>query len=237
MHERVVAIIQARMSSYRLPRKVALDIHGKCLLERVIGQARRARTVNQVVVATSSSPDDEIVERICRRLGVDCYRGSLSDVRSRFVTVGREREAAIIVRVTADNPLTEPTFIDALVRALQENPSLAYAMMAKERVPDGSQAEAFRLQALIDTLAWDEADYSREHVTPALRAGKDVCTVEPPPELELGDYFVGVDTFEDYLHLNRLFARYGDEADLLQKLIRDVRVGRENGRSPSVQSA
>jgi spore coat polysaccharide biosynthesis protein SpsF (cytidylyltransferase family) len=238
MHERAVAIIQARMSSHRLPRKVALDIHGKCLLERVIGQARRSRAVDEVVVATSSSPDDEIVERICRRLGVDCYRGSLSDVRSRFVAVGRERNATIVVRVTADNPLTEPTFIDALVLALKENPGFAYAMMAKERVPDGSQAEAFRLQALIDTLAWDEADYSREHVTPALRAGTDVCTVEPPPELELGDYFVGVDTFEDYLHLNRLFARYGDEADLLQKLIRDVRGGRENGgRRPSVQSA
>jgi spore coat polysaccharide biosynthesis protein SpsF len=220
---RVVAIIQARMSSNRLPRKVALDIHGKCLLERVIGQVRRAGKVDDIVVATSTSPDDEIVERICGRLSVDCHRGSLSDVRSRYVAVGRERNAEIVVRVTADNPLTEPTFIDAIVEALEEDPAMAYAMMAKDRIPDGSQAEAFRMQALLDTLTWDDADYSREHVTPALRGGPAVRVVEPPPELDLGDYFVGIDTFDHYLHINRLFGHYGEEADLLKRLIADVR--------------
>lgn len=229
---KVVAIIQARMSSSRLPQKVALDIHGKCLLERVVGQVRRARTVDELVVATSTATDDEIVAMICARLSVDCHRGSLSDVRSRFVSVGQEWGAAIIVRVTADNPLTEPEFIDALVGALEREPSIGYAMMAKERTPDGSQAEAFRTQALLDTLSWDDAEYSREHVTPALRGGKSVRVVEPAPELELGDYFVGIDTFENYLHINRLFARYGDEPDLLKRLIADVRRERDgSGRA------
>ena len=229
---KVVAIVQARMSSSRLPRKVALDIHGKCLLERVVGQVRRAKTVDEVVVATSTAPDDEIVERICRRLGVDCHRGSLHDVRSRFVAAGRERHAAIVVRVTADNPLTEPAYIDAIVEALEGDPAMDYAAMDKSRIPDGSGAEAFRMQALVDTLSWDEADYSREHVTPALRGGKAVREVEPSPELDLGDYFVGIDTFENYLHVNRLFAHYGDDPDLLRKLIADVRRERaEAGRT------
>ena len=146
--EKAIAIIQARMTSNRLPRKVALDIHGKCLLERVIGQVRRARTVNEIVVATSTSADDEIVELVCRRLSVDFFRGALTDVRSRFVAVGRERKAAIVVRVTADNPLTEPVFIDALVETLRRDPAVHYCTMVKERIPDGSQAEAFRLAAL-----------------------------------------------------------------------------------------
>lgn len=220
---KIVAIIQARLSSSRLPRKVALDIHGKCLLERVIGQVRRARTVDEIVVATSTSPDDEVVERICHRLSVDCYRGSPSDVRSRFVAVGRERGAEIVVRVTADNPLTEPAFIDAIVEALEEDPTMAYAMMAKDRIPDGSQAEAFRMQALLDTLTGDDTDYSREHVTPALRSGNAVRMVEPAPEFDLGDYFVGIDTFDHYLNINRLFGHYGEDADLLKRLIADVR--------------
>ena len=230
--EKAVAIIQARMSSNRLPGKVALDIHGKCLLERVIGQVRRARTVDEIVVATSTSAEDEIVERICRRLSVDCYRGSLSDVRSRFVVVGRERGAAIVVRATADNPLTEPAFIDAIVGALQNDPTMDYAMMAEDRIPDGSQAEAFRMQALLDTLTWDDADYSREHVTPALRRGRAVRVVEPAAEFDLGDYFVGIDTFDHYLHINRLFDHYGEGADLLKGLIADVRRERaEAGRT------
>jgi len=237
-NEKVVAIIQARMSSNRLPRKVALDIHGTCLLERVIGQVRRAQSPDEIVVATSSAPDDEIVERICRRVGVDCHRGSLSDVRSRFVAVGRERGAAIVVRVTADNPLTEPVFIDAIVRALEEDPEAGYAMMATERIPNGSGAEAFRLEALLETLSWDDAEYSREHVTPALRAGGSVRVVEPPADLDLGDYFVGIDTFDDYIHVNRLFARYGEGPDLLKKLIADLRRERAGaGRSAAGQRA
>jgi spore coat polysaccharide biosynthesis protein SpsF (cytidylyltransferase family) len=232
-HEKVVAVIQARMSSNRLPRKVALDIHGTCLLERVIDQVRRASSVDEIVVATSISPDDEVIERICRRVSTDCHRGSLSDVRSRYVDVGRARGAAIVVRVTADNPLTEPAFIDALVRALEADPAARYAMMAKDRIPDGSGAEAFRLEALLETLGWDDAEYSREHVTPALRAGDAVRVVAPAAELDLGDYFVGVDTFDDYLHVNRLFARYGGEPDLLRKLIADVRRERAGGQRPA----
>ncbi len=228
---KVVAIIQARMSSTRLPRKVALDIHGKCLLERVVDQVRRARSVDDIVVATSTAPDDEIVEQICRRLSVDCHRGSLSDVRSRFVAVGKARGAAIVVRVTADNPLTEPVFIDAIVRALQEDPAIDYAAMDRSRIPDGSGAEAFRLAALLETLSWDDAPYSREHVTPALRGGKAAKEVAPPAELDLGDYFVGIDSFENYLHVNRLFAHYGDRGDLLHRLVADVRRERvEAGR-------
>lgn len=236
--EKVVSIIQARMNSNRLPRKVALDIHGMCLLERVIGQVRRARTVDEIVVATSTSADDEIVELICRRLSVDCFRGSLADVRSRFVAVGRKRKAAIVVRVTADNPLTEPVFIDALVETIRRDPAVHYCTMAKERIPDGSQAEAFLLAALIDTLAWDDADYSREHVTPALRSGEAARAVEPPPDFELSDYFVGIDTFEDYLHINRLFSRYGGGDDLLKRLIADVRRERARaGQEPASKRA
>lgn len=225
--ERAVAIIQARMSSSRLPRKAALDIHGKCLLERVVDQVRRARSVDDVVVATSKAADDEIVELICRRIDVDCFRGSLADVRSRFVAVGSARGAGIVVRVTADNPLTEPVFIDALVDALRRDPARPYAIMRMDLVPNGSQAEAFRLAALVETLAWDESDDSREHVTPALRRAASALHVEPPPELQLSDCFVGVDTFEDYLNVTRLFARYGGGSDVLRRLIADLRRERQ----------
>jgi spore coat polysaccharide biosynthesis protein SpsF len=235
--EKVVGIIQARMSSQRLPRKVALDVYGRSLLERVVTQARRARLVDEVVVATSSSADDEIVAGICERLAVPCHRGSLADVRSRFVAVGRERGAGIVVRVTADNPLTEPAYIDLLVAALRESPEARYATMARERIPDGSGSEAFRLEALLDTLGWDDAEASREHVTPGLKSGPHVLVVPPPPELELGGYFVGVDTFDDYRHVNRLFARYGDDPDLLRRLITDVRKERSTALASGAPGA
>jgi spore coat polysaccharide biosynthesis protein SpsF len=235
-NDRTVAIIQARMSSSRLPRKVVLDIHGKCLLERVIGQVRRASRVDEIIVATSTVADDDIVAGIAARLTIPCFRGSLTDVRSRFVAVAEQFNATIVVRVTADNPLTEPTYIDALVDALHDNAGADYAMMAKERIPDGSGAEAYRAKALQATLTSDESDYSREHVTPALRAGAAVVLVAPSADLELGECFVGIDTFDDYLHINRLFAHYGDRADLLQQLIADVRRERAGGARAPVRA-
>jgi spore coat polysaccharide biosynthesis protein SpsF (cytidylyltransferase family) len=105
--------------------------------------------------------------------------------------------------------------------------------MDPHRIPDGSGAEAFRLQALIDTLTWDDGDYSREHVTPALRNAKTVRVITPAPEFDLGDYFVGIDTFDDYLHVNRLFAQYGEGSDLLQRLTADVRRQRNEAGSRS----
>jgi spore coat polysaccharide biosynthesis protein SpsF len=234
---RVVAVVQARMSSSRLPRKVALDIHGRCLLERVIDQVRRARTVDEIVVATSTADEDEIVEGICGRLSVSCFRGSLTDVRSRFVAVGQARNAAIVVRVTADNPLTEPTFVDAIVQGLVGNPVADYAAMDASRIPEGAGAEGFRLRALLDTLAWDESDHSREHVTPALRASSAGLVLAPDSALELADYRVSVDTFDDYVRINRLFAHYGDCADLLQRAIADVHREREAGLTSKARGA
>jgi hypothetical protein len=75
-------------------------------------------------------------------------------------------------------------------------------------------------------------------VTPALRGGDAVRVLAPAPELDLGDYFVGIDTFEHYMHINRLFAQYGDGADLLQKLIADIRRQRdEAGRTSKAGAA
>src|SRR6185369_9553805 len=79
---KVLAVIQARMSSQRLPGKIVRDVYGKCLLERVVIQTRRMRQADAVVVATSANAEDDVTELVCERLGVECFRGSLDDVRS-----------------------------------------------------------------------------------------------------------------------------------------------------------
>ena len=223
---RIVAIIQARMSSHRLPRKVALDIHGACLLERVVRQVREAQAVDEIVVATSVSPEDEVVQLICQRLGTICFRGPLDDVRGRMIAAATEKRATHVIRVTADNPLTEPTFIDAIAARLRDDPEADYVAMRRDSIPDGSGAEGFRLQALIDTLTWDDSDYSREHVTPALRRGVNTVELAPPDEFAISGCFVGVDTLDHYLEINRIFARYGGGERILQRLIADLRGGK-----------
>ncbi len=102
---KTLAIVQARMSSSRLPGKVLLDIAGQPMLLRVLARARRAQTLDGVLVATTTDPSDDPVERMCTEQGFPCHRGSLQDVLDRYYGAARQFEADVIVRLTGDCPV------------------------------------------------------------------------------------------------------------------------------------
>ena len=114
---RVVGIIQARMSSNRLPGKVLLDIAGEPMLMRVYTRARRAKRLDEVVIATSVDVEDVPIVRLCEEMGIPYSRGSAVDVLNRFKNAAREHGAEIVVRLTADCPLIDPDLIDQTVDA------------------------------------------------------------------------------------------------------------------------
>lgn len=113
----IVAIVQARMSSSRLPGKVLLEIAGKPMLQRVIERTRQARTIERLVVATTDEPADDPIVEFCQANGVDYYRGSLHDVLDRYYQTARRFGAQVIVRITADCPLIDPALVDLTVEA------------------------------------------------------------------------------------------------------------------------
>jgi spore coat polysaccharide biosynthesis protein SpsF len=112
-----VAIIQARMASSRLPGKVLLDIAGEPMLAHVVARARLARSLDQVVVATTTEPDDEPIQALCEERGLMCYRGSQYDVLDRYYQAALQSQAEVVVRITADCPLIDPDVIDRTVNA------------------------------------------------------------------------------------------------------------------------
>src|SRR5258708_29196433 len=105
---RRVAIIQARMTSNRLPGKVLMDLGGKPLLVRQIERVARAKNIDEVVVATTTNRADDDVVRVAGRAGARWYRGSERDVLSRFDGASREARADVVVRLTADCPILDP---------------------------------------------------------------------------------------------------------------------------------
>ena len=112
---RIIAIIQARQASSRLPGKVLLDIAGLPMLGHVIRRTQRARTVSQVLVATSDDPTDDPIAEYCRQAGVLCTRGSQYDVLDRYYQAALQAEAQVVVRITGDCPLIDPGLIDRTV--------------------------------------------------------------------------------------------------------------------------
>ncbi len=165
---RTVCIIQARLSSRRLPAKVLADIGGKPMLERVLDRVAQAQTLDKVVVATSTDPSDDRLADHCRRSGIPHHRGPLHDVLGRFVTAARHERADVVVRITADCPLIDPILIDAVV-ALRARRGTDYASnVMSRRFPRGLDIEAFTAAALFRADREAREPHQREHVTPFL---------------------------------------------------------------------
>jgi len=161
---RVIAIIQARMGSTRLPGKVLAELGGATMLAQVVRRLREARRIDDLVVATSTGADDDAVVREAGRLGAGVHRGPADDVLARFVGAARSYRAEAIVRVTADCPLLDAGVVDQVIGALVDG--VDYASNTHERsYPRGLDAEALHRDTLerIGRLATSPA--AREHVT------------------------------------------------------------------------
>lgn len=163
-----LAILQARMTSSRLPGKVLAPVLGEPMIFRQIERLRRAQRIDQLVVATSVDPSDDPLAQACEARGVAVFRGSLDDVLDRFAgALERFPDAATVIRVTADCPLADWTVVDAVISHLDETGAdYASNTPAERTYPHGLDVEVMRRAALMD--AWrDGADpYEREHVTP-----------------------------------------------------------------------
>jgi spore coat polysaccharide biosynthesis protein SpsF len=161
----IVAILQARMSSSRLPGKVLKPILGRPMLEFQIERLRRVHRFDRLVVATSTDATDDPISDFCQGLAVDCFRGSLDDVLDRYYRAAIAFHASHVVRLTGDCPLADPALIDRLI-ATHIDGDFDYTSTALEPTyPHGLDAEIMTFAAL--ERAWAEAELpsEREHVT------------------------------------------------------------------------
>ena len=164
--DHVVAVIQARYGSHRLPGKVLADIGGTPLLAHVIERVRAASTIDAIVVATTEGPEDDAVAAFAERSGVGVHRGSTADVLDRMYRAAVAAGATIVVRITADDPFKDPAVIDRVVEELRSSRELDYSSNTLEpSFPEGVDVECLRISAL--EAAWRRATLpsDREHVT------------------------------------------------------------------------
>lgn len=170
---KTVCVIQARMGSTRLPGKVLMDLGGRPVLAHVVDRAKHARTVDQVVVATSRRGDDDLVAALASALGVATVRGPEDDVLTRYCVAAEEHRADIVVRITADCPLVDARLIDRVVWRLRVDQADYASNVMPPTYPDGYDVEALTRSCLnrLDVQATNVRH--REHVTLRLREGPD----------------------------------------------------------------
>jgi spore coat polysaccharide biosynthesis protein SpsF len=203
----VLAILQARMSSTRLPGKVLRPILGEPMLGRQIERLRRARRLARIVVATSRRADDDAIDAYCRSLGVDCFRGDLDDVLGRFLgALQAFGPVETFVRLTADCPLADPDLIDQVIASHFETGADYSSVSLNWTFPKGLDVEVCQTAALrrADRAA---VGADREHVTAYIyRPG-----AEPPFRINAVDrhpplrYRWTVDTPEDFAFVTAVY--------------------------------
>lgn len=216
--ERIVAILQARMSSSRLPGKVLKDLGGQPMLARVVERARRAKNVSEVAVATTIDPSDDALVKFCAERGYPCHRGSLYDVLDRYYRAALEFQADVVVRLTADCPLIDPGLIDLTVdEFLRSGVDFAANRLPppwKRTYPIGLDVEVCRFAAL--ERAWLEAEqpFEREHVMPYLydTPGRFKMLVLDN-DVDYGSLRWTVDTPEDLEFARTIYSAFGGRDD------------------------
>lgn len=202
----ILAILQARVSSSRLPGKVLKPIMGRPMLALQIERVLQAKKIDQLIIATSTDPSDDELETLCREINAPCYRGSLNDVLDRFYQAAQIWKPTHIVRLTGDCPLIDPEVIDDVI-TFYLNGDYDYASNAVEPTfPDGLDVEIFRFSVLEG--AWKEAclPSQREHVTPFIHQQPDRYRIGHYKNTEdLSHLRWTVDEQEDFNLINKIY--------------------------------
>lgn len=244
MKPNVVAIIQGRMSSSRLPGKILADIAGQPMLQRVFVRTSRADSVSQTLFATTTDPSDDPVAEYCDFSGIPFTRGSLYDVLDRYYQAAKSAKADVVVRITADCPVIDPELIDEVVNTVTSDQSSVNGKpfdFVCNRLPPpyhrtypiGLDIEACTFKAL--EQAWKKAKepQHREHVMPYFYEGVQLITDNRSLQsgtsprgfniallhhtTDFGDYRWTVDTPEDLEFMRQVYGRFNGRDDFSWK--------------------
>jgi spore coat polysaccharide biosynthesis protein SpsF len=211
---KVVAIIQARMGSTRLPGKILKKVLGRPLLEYQIERVRRSRFIHQIVIATTNKESEQPIIDLCNRLSIAYHRGSEQDVLSRYWEAAMRYKATVVVRLTSDCPLIDPEIIDASIAEYLSKINLYdYVSNTIERTfPRGLDVEVMSMKALDRANQEARNIVHREHVTPYIYLHPDKFTlgiVKHP--FDVSSYRLTVDTEEDFQLIKRLIHYFSDK--------------------------
>jgi spore coat polysaccharide biosynthesis protein SpsF len=199
---RVVALVESRMASTRLPGKNLLPILGKPMLARLLERLKRCRMVDELCVATTRDAADDALEALARVEGVACHRGSVDDVLERTLHAATALKADVIVEITGDCPLVDPAIADAAVRRYLKG-GVDYVANVLDRLsfPVGFDVQVYSRAALAEVSGLTDDPFDRGNVTPFFYRNPQryrLLNLFAPPELDRSKYLLCVDYPADF---------------------------------------
>ncbi|UQD57699.1 glycosyltransferase family protein [Flavobacterium sp. K5-23] len=212
---KVAAIIQARRGSTRLPDKVFLELAGKPLLEHVVLRLKVSSLLDEIIIATTVSANDDFVELWANNNNIKFFRGSEENVLERYYQAAKEYNVDIIVRITADDPFKDVRLIDEAVNLLIENNLDFVCNNSPVSFPEGLDVEVMTFEALEKSYKNAVSDFDKEHVTQYIHKNKNnfnVCNIQN--DKDLSSYRWTLDTFEDYEFAKKIYSELYKEGEV-----------------------
>jgi len=216
---KIVATIEARMTSSRLPGKVLLSASGIPMLQHLVNRLRAVPSLDEIVLATTTNETDDTLEAFAREMCINCFRGSEDDVMNRVIGAAESVNADLVVEITGDCPIIDPQIIEQTIRMYLTNPADYVSNAHIRSYPDGMDTQVFLLKTLKHSASMTEDQLDHEHVTLHIRNHPEVFRhvhlVAPPvlhwPELGLtldepADYKLLKCIIEHFENTNPLFS-------------------------------
>lgn len=205
---KVVAIVQARMGSTRLPNKVMKPINDVPMIELLLSRLGKAKEIQQIVVATSVDSKDLPLVEYVQKLGFACEQGSENDVLARYLQTAQKHKADVIVRITGDCPLVDPALVDQAIQGFKQAQVDYFSNVQTPTFPDGLDIEVFTLKALEQVARETQEAFYHEHVTPYLRESGKFKTSGFSHSEDLSSLRWTVDEQADFEVINNVFSHF-----------------------------
>jgi spore coat polysaccharide biosynthesis protein SpsF len=218
------------MTSSRLPGKVLLPVTGQPLLGHLVRRLRAVPSLNAIVLATTVNDADDVLFEFARQTGIGCYRGSEDDVMNRVAAAAASAQADVVVEITGDCPIIDPTIVETVIRTFLANDAEYVSNAHVRSFPDGMDVQVFRLATLQASAAMTDAPLDREHVTLHIRNHPErfrTIHVVAPPDVHWPELGLTLDEPGDYELLRRVIEHL-EPIDPLFKCADVVRLLRAN---------
>ncbi len=221
---KVVAIVQARMGSTRLPNKVMKVIGGKPMIELLLSRLAKSTQIDQIVVATSLDPRNQPLIEHVEKLGYQCFVGSENDVLERYFQAAKFSKADIVVRVTGDCPVIDPVLVDDIVSQFKSENVDYFSNVAPATYPDGLDTEVFTFKSLEQAAQAAKSPYEREHVTPYLLDANNFRQGRKINDVDLSQLRWTVDEAADFEVMTKVFDHFSPEIYFSWKDVYDLQL-------------
>lgn len=211
---KIVAIIEARMTSSRLPGKHMLLANGRPMIEHLIQRLKQVPSLDEIVMATTVNETDEPLVSLAERLEIACFRGSEMDVMSRVIGAAESVGADIIVGITGDCVIIDPLLVEQTIQMFLNNKCAYVNNAAVSSYPDGMNAQVYELETLKESALITNEPLDREHVTAHILRNRNLFPpvyLVAPPDLYWPELQLTLDEQADYELLKKIIEYFGDE--------------------------